>query len=133
MLRKVENEGSIRCVFCKKSLIIGTNTVDIRRELWREPAEKILKSQKKEKACKRSETAYRLGFVAEMQGFEPWRRQSRPTGFRIRTLQPLGYISVTIIIYHRRWISASVKINGCSAKINGCSAKNRSIYINKGC
>ena len=32
--------------------------------------------------------------VAEMQGFEPWRRRSRPTGFRIRTLQPLGYISV---------------------------------------
>ena len=34
--------------------------------------------------------------MAEMQGFEPWRRQNRPTGFRIRTLQPLGYISVSI-------------------------------------
>ena len=29
-----------------------------------------------------------------MKGFEPLHRQNRPTGFRIRTLQPLGYISV---------------------------------------
>ena len=27
-------------------------------------------------------------------GFEPQRRRNRPTGFRIRTLQPLGYISI---------------------------------------
>ena len=32
--------------------------------------------------------------LAEMEGFEPPRRRNRPTGFRIRTLQPLGYISI---------------------------------------
>ena len=32
--------------------------------------------------------------MAEMWGFEPQRRRNRPTGFRIRTLQPLGYISI---------------------------------------
>ena len=36
-----------------------------------------------------------FSFLAEMKGFEPLHRQSRPTGFRIRTLQPLGYISIT--------------------------------------
>ena len=36
----------------------------------------------------------RPNLVAEMKGFEPLHRQNRPTGFRIRTLQPLGYISV---------------------------------------
>lgn len=35
--------------------------------------------------------------VAEMWGFEPQHRQGLPTGFRIRTLQPLGYISIFII------------------------------------
>ena len=32
-----------------------------------------------------------------MWGFEPQRRRSRPTGFRIRTLQPLGYISLLTV------------------------------------
>ena len=32
--------------------------------------------------------------MAEMKRFELLRRRSRPTGFRIRTLQPLGYISM---------------------------------------
>ena len=31
--------------------------------------------------------------MAEMWGFEPQHGQNPPTGFRIRTLQPLGYIS----------------------------------------
>jgi hypothetical protein len=34
------------------------------------------------------------GKKAEMWGFEPQHGQSPPTGFRIRTLQPLGYISM---------------------------------------
>ncbi len=32
-----------------------------------------------------------------MQRFELWRRCCRPTAFRVRTLQPLGYISIFII------------------------------------
>ena len=32
--------------------------------------------------------------LAEVKRFELLRRQSRPTGFRIRTLQPLGYTSI---------------------------------------
>ena len=44
-----------------------------------------------------------------MQRFELWRRQNRPTGFRIRTLQPLGYISrfnyLTFLrISPRKWV-----------------------------
>ena len=31
-------------------------------------------------------------YIAEMQGFEPWRR-FRPSAFRVRPLRPLGYIS----------------------------------------
>lgn len=34
-----------------------------------------------------------LHILAEVKRFELLRRQSRPTGFRIRTLQPLGYTS----------------------------------------
>ncbi len=35
-----------------------------------------------------------LFLLAEMQGFEPWHGQNPPAGFRIRSLQPLGYISI---------------------------------------
>ena len=35
--------------------------------------------------------------IPEEKGFEPLRRQNRPTGFRIRTLQPLGYSSVYML------------------------------------
>lgn len=34
------------------------------------------------------------GFLAEKEGFEPSRRFSRPTAFRVQTLQPLGYFSM---------------------------------------
>ena len=43
--------------------------------------------------------------LAEMWGFEPQRRRNRPTGFRIRTLQPLGYISklkACLLYQHRK-------------------------------
>ena len=43
---------------------------------------------------RKRETTYVVPLLAEMKGFEPLRRQNRPTGFRIRTLQPLGYISI---------------------------------------
>ena len=45
---------------------------------------------------------------AEMKGFEPLRR-FRPTAFRVRTLQPLGYISIflTCPLTGLRLLSAS--------------------------
>lgn len=36
-----------------------------------------------------------------MEGFEPPRRLTRPIGFRIRTLQPLGYISINKLLLTR--------------------------------
>ena len=41
-----------------------------------------------------SEALYASLIKTEMKGFEPLRRESRPTAFRVRTLQPLGYISL---------------------------------------
>ena len=41
----------------------------------------------------------RYPFLAEIAGFELARRNIyRPTAFRVRTLQPLGYISMTDFI-----------------------------------
>ncbi len=42
-----------------------------------------------------------------MKGFEPLRRESRPTAFRVRTLQPLGYISMDRSITMTRRVPAA--------------------------
>ena len=64
-----------------------------------------LSSVKKAKKARHNFDRIMAGFLAEMWGFEPQHGQNPPTGFRIRTLQPLGYISMFFdsrSLYQRR-------------------------------
>ena len=54
----------------------------------------ICKKVQKQKPRSQMRRTHLASCLAEVKRFELLRRQNRPTGFRIRTLQPLGYISV---------------------------------------
>lgn len=54
----------------------------------------ICKKVQKQKPRSQMRRTHLASCLAEVKRFELLRRQNRPTGFRIRTLQPLGYTSM---------------------------------------